>query len=710
MRRPAYGNQPEWSGHAVVVGAALTGGEQGESQLLGGVGEDEELLLAAERDGADRIALSFKLLVNASDPVPAGVVRQDGYLVEFMQKPLPYTCMAVAMAELATGSALLQEMVLNGVAPAIGRRTPSTTQAREESDSLAWHTEARPAGEDLAVWRLNMPQEAAIRGALEEQLLLVHGPPGTGKTKTAATLAVIFALQNVKAASASSVLYCTPSNDAADVACLRVADISVEHFKGIADIRSREADEQECVICFSGGCDVVTSCCHLFHASCLARALATGNRGCPLCRRPLRAPGGGLSALRIYSAEMERTDFPVPKRIDHPSARPRQPRTVPTYMREYAWHWRCHGVAPGVAPTPEAIAAGDAYRRLLQAGTSSPDFTELRSEYYFLLAEARAAELQRADVVFATCITSRRASLAEALRAEGARDLKQVIVDEAGQSPEPETLCPLTLAKGAQRLVLVGDPKQLRPIIRSPAAQRLGLGISLLERLSRMPRASPRLLSVQYRMHPALNAFPSAYFYENRVRTADSVLSREAGLLVHPRWPSYPAPLLFWATSSMASEQLSHVRTAESSARSRFHPAEAERAASLARALAGRVGGGQVAVLSWYNAQVKHMAKLLTNTGVHVGGVVTSQGNEWDYVILSTVRSAKGGLGVLSDEHLLDVALTRARRGLCILGSPHALQNSAGWAALLQHCYRQGAITQEQPQLISHHVRRQTVH
>lgn len=70
-----------------------------------------------------------------------------------------------------------------------------------------------------------------------------------------------------------------------------------------------------------------------------------------------------------------------------------------------------------------------------------------------------------------------------------------------------------------------------------------------------------------------------------------------------------------------------------------------------------------MAILTWYNAQVQHLKELLEGSGVYSGGVVSAQGNEWDYVLLSTVRCTPGGLGALEDEHLLDVALTRARLG-----------------------------------------------
>ncbi|CAE8663700.1 unnamed protein product, partial [Polarella glacialis] len=651
MRRPSIDSAKGagWSGHAGVIGAALVGEDQSEQPLASNVGEEEEWLLRMQRGesgpSASTLRVTFQLNPEASDSAPnpakLGGRPQTGYLIEFIWKSLPYSCMAVALSELSTASPLLKETILNAREP-----PPATSAApRPNGSDDTWHSQLqaddkRGRSIDLSSWSLNPPQEAAVRATLDQQLTLIHGPPGTGKTTTAAALCVLFALSNLDAGVVAAVLYCTPSNDAADVACLRVAQTSGLHFQAVAK---------------------------RFHRVCLEKAMAAGNRGCPLCRRPLRQPEGGLSALRVYSAEMERSDFPVPKRVDHPSAKPRKSRGVPESMRPYALHWRCHGRSSSTEPTQEAVLTGRAYERMMIAGASSPSFDELRLEYFLLLAEARAAELRRADCIFATCVSARRGGLAAALAAEGAPELRQVVVDESGQAPEPEALCPLTLARAAQKIVLVGDPKQLRPIINSPAALRLGLGVSLLERLSNAPGARPRLLSLQYRMHVDLNAFPSAYFYGGAVRTDPAVLQRQPGLLAHPSRPKKSAALLFWTSVGGPAEQISQVRTSESSAKSRSNQAEAARAAELALRLAGIVGGeGKVAVLSWYNAQVFLLKDLLQGSGVYVGGVVSAQGNEWDYVILSTVRSAPGGLGALGDEHLLDVALTRARHGMCV--------------------------------------------
>merc|ERR1712178_662123 len=100
-------------------------------------------------------------------------------------------------------------------------------------------------------------------------------------------------------------------------------------------------------------------------------------------------------------------------------------------------------------------------------------------------------------------------------------------------------------------------------------------------------------------MHADINAFPSSYFYNGAVRTDASVTSRASGVMMHPHHRKRVASLLFWAAEISQGEQLSQVKTAESSAKSRFNQAEAGRVAELAKSLALHAGSAQVAVLSW---------------------------------------------------------------------------------------------------------------
>jgi len=696
--RRSSSNSGNWCGHGAIVSASVVHENDREQMLQPEVGEEDDLLtrLAAE---AQQVRITFKLSVASSCAAP-GVGLKRGYTVEFLPKTLPYSCMSWALVELTWCSQLVQDVVLRGRVDDSSVSYSRNVTRDHASRNDDWFSDLQSESKDLSGWSLNMSQCTAVHNALENPLSLIHGPPGTGKTKTASTLAALFSLQNVSDGIVAVVLYCAPSNDAADVACLRVGEVAAAHFKSVADIHPRmDSGDETCAICLGGNCDAITTCKHAFHQNCLEKALRISSKRCPVCRRVLHEPGGSVHMLRVYSAEIERNEFPVPKKIDHPSARPRKARHIPECMRAHALHWRCHGAAPGVIPTTEAVAAGIAYAKLVQTSSRDPGFGEARTDYLAALSIARAAELRQADIVFATCVTSRRGALAAALRDEGAPEILQVIVDEAGQSPEPETLCPLTLARSCRHAVLVGDPKQLQPIIKCSMSQRLGLNVSMLERLSNLPWGGPMSLNIQYRMHPSINAFPSAFFYNGALRTAESVLARPSGILESPGDGNQTA-LLFWKASTAQGEQLSHVKTADSNARSRFNPEEATRAASLARSLIAQVGSSEVAVLSWYNAQVAKISSLLQGTGVHVGSVVTSQGGEWDYVILSTVRGGSGSIGCLADEHLLDVALTRARFGVCVLGTPGALrQGSAAWSAFIDHCEKDRLVITDAPRL-----------
>eukprot|EP00913_Durusdinium_trenchii_P027091 g25424.t1 len=198
--------------------------------------------------------------------IAAEVVCDDG-----TAQPLEVSvgCMAVALAELSIASQLLREVILQARAP----QRPKRLQAEGE-----WHADGgdvKLKGLDLKPWKLNPPQELAVRSALQEELSLIHGPPGTGKTTTASALCVLYALSNLDKGEVAAVLYCTPSNDAADVACLRVAVSSSQHFQALSQRRRQEVlaagGTDDCAICFNTGCNAITACGHHFHRSCLEK-------------------------------------------------------------------------------------------------------------------------------------------------------------------------------------------------------------------------------------------------------------------------------------------------------------------------------------------------------------------------------------------------------------------------------------------------------
>ncbi|CAE8634897.1 unnamed protein product, partial [Polarella glacialis] len=674
-----------WAGHGRVVQSGVAF-EDPEVAL-----EDEDISRDACSPHSMRVC--FELLDESSDsglPPP-----EVPFLVEYVPKSLSYSMMHVALSDVNPADRLDGE-------PTAALLARDVVLGRLQLDG------GEDAG-DLASWRLNESQELGIRKALARPLMLIHGPPGTGKTRTAAVLMTVFAQRNLGARNA--ILFGAPTNRAVDCALLYTNELCELHFAERLRARVEEDGDAECAICLEEKPDIVTACGHVFHKACVARSLLESGQ-CPMCRQVLKQPRGGLRMLRVYGADTERQDFPVPRRLDHQGVQTFKVQTVPENMRRFSWHWRCHAAVEGEEPSQEAQECGKAYRRLTSCDHKASDFDERRSAYYVALKKSRAAEVRQADIIFSTCVSARRTALVEALSQKDAPEVRQVVMDEAGQSPEPEALCLLALARSARHVVLFGDHRQLRPILRSKTAEQAGLGISLFERLatsfesSSSETAPVALLAQQYRMHPDISRFPSDRFYGGKVADHPSVLERGEGVLALPGETSRNTPLLVWDAGDehgSSAEQLQRVRTVGAGGvGSRANPGEAARAAALAGALAREVGQGAVAVLSWYNSQVAKVGELLRRdgfSGVHMGSIATAQGSEWDYVLLSSVRTgcSDGRLGLLSDPHTMNVALTRARIGLVILCDRATLKQDPHWAVLLRACEKRGVVVRKQP-------------
>ncbi|KAF9050818.1 P-loop containing nucleoside triphosphate hydrolase protein [Hymenopellis radicata] len=136
-------------------------------------------------------------------------------------------------------------------------------------------------------------------------------------------------------------------------------------------------------------------------------------------------------------------------------------------------------------------------------------FTIAGNRLYGMRRDMMRDIIDDCDVLCTTCITSAASAL-------GVTDFPVVFLDEASMSTEPASLVPLM--KGARHVSLIGDHKQLPPIITSPEAKALGLGVSLFERLIEEGRVPSIMLDIQYRMQPSISAFPSLEFYDLGLR------------------------------------------------------------------------------------------------------------------------------------------------------------------------------------------------
>ncbi|KAL4999120.1 P-loop containing nucleoside triphosphate hydrolase protein [Aspergillus recurvatus] len=269
----------------------------------------------------------------------------------------------------------------------------------------------------------------------------------------------------------------------------------------------------------------------------------------------------------------------------------------------------------------------------------------------------RAAEreiLNNADVICCTCLKFRT-----------------VLIDESTQSAEPECMIPLVL--GCKQVVLVGDHQQLGPVIMNKKAAKAGLNQSLFERL--------------YRMHPCLSEFPSNMFYEGSLQNGITSFDRLRREVDFP-WPILDSPMMFW--SNLGNEEISASGT---SYLNRTEAANVEKI--VTRFFKAGVQPKDIGIITPYEGQRSYIVSSMQATGtfkkehykeIEVASVDAFQGREKDFIILSCVRSNDHqGIGFLSDPRRLNVALTRAKYGLVILGNPKVLSKHPLWNCLLQH-------------------------
>jgi regulator of nonsense transcripts 1 len=303
-----------------------------------------------------------------------------------------------------------------------------------------------------------------------------------------------------------------------------------------------------------------------------------------------------------------------------------------------------------------------------------------------LRAQTEKILLKAADVVCCTCVG------AGDLRLHGYK-FRTVIVDEATQAREPECLIPLT--HGAERAVLIGDHQQLGPVIMCKKAAKAGFNQSLFERLV-VAGLKPFRLQVQYRMHPCLSEFPSNAFYEGSLQNGVTAADRTPSS--HDfTWPKRGTPMFFHV--NLGHEEIS------SSGTSYLNRNEAMTCEKMVtRFLKNGVSPSSIGIITPYEGQRAFLINYMQMNGalpkekyaeIEVASVDAFQGREKDYIILSCVRSNDHlGIGFLSDFRRLNVALTRAKYGLIILGNARVLSRHQLWFSLLSNYKSRGLLVE----------------
>jgi predicted DNA helicase len=302
-------------------------------------------------------------------------------------------------------------------------------------------------------------------------------------------------------------------------------------------------------------------------------------------------------------------------------------------------------------------ARGRSRARFSNAREAQAEARRLMDDARKLERKALASVLDSAQVVCATCAMVEGAVLQS-------RSFDVALLDEATQAIEPVAL--MAFAK-VQTLVLAGDPQQLGPTVLSMEAQRRGLGVSLFERLLQAHGETvKRLLKEQYRMHQQLMAFPSREMYRGELRAHPSVADRRLAEVLGPQTEVDAPPLLFLDTAGKGFEESRAPGT-----ESLRNQGEAELVADRARELiASGLSPTELAVITPYRAQAALIRELLTEESeIEVDTVDAFQGREKEAVLLSLVRSnPEQSVGFLQDLRRMNVAITRAKRHLFVVG------------------------------------------
>jgi superfamily I DNA and/or RNA helicase len=328
-------------------------------------------------------------------------------------------------------------------------------------------------------------------------------------------------------------------------------------------------------------------------------------------------------------------------------------------------------------------------RRQRSQGRSRERFGKARSsaaEARQLMDEARALErkavrsiLERARVV---CVTL--GSMDTPLLSGESFDL--ALLDEATQATEPLALGPFLRAP---RVILAGDHKQLPPTVRSPEAARQGLARSLFERLHEEgPPEAHRMLREQYRMSAELMAFPNRTMYGGELRAHPSVAGRTLGEVLTPGVTIDAPPRLFLDTAGKGFDEQQEAGTG-----SLFNDGEASLiAARVAELLAAGLPAAELAVITPYSAQAARLRERLEVPDLEIDTVDAFQGREKDAVLISLVRSnADGQVGFLTELRRMNVALTRARRHLFVVGDSATLSGHPYYRELIESAQAEGS-------------------
>lgn len=568
----------------------------------------------------------------------------------------------------------------------------------------------------------NAPQRTAIAAALTRRITLIQGPPGTGKTCVAAAIGFGFVEQCKSISEHTKVLACAFSNVGAD----NLAEGLMQLGLNVIRVGKPSAVAESL---WSYTLDAAIDRDTAAQKALQNAALATAQLS--MLNRKRQSRGSKSSASQSERIIRDTATAAVKAAIQATNV------AAANALRK--------------ADVIVATSVGSADPRLLAACGIVTESDE-----------AKAASSAVGSTNGATKSSRNFWERVDAPDGLPPLSLPFVIIDEACQSVEPASLIPIVATNSCRSLVLLGDPCQLPPTVKS--AQAEGLSVSLMERLaatlphpnvvcavdntskdstflaaqpikqaisvvrSRSPNDKQRsyaqlfggsiLLSVQYRMHPSIAALPSAIFYDSLLTTPQFLAARRKfpdGLgSIMPNdntnlgvrlisvggrdnerqgTPSKFTRTLFSNTSTTSATSLLEQQTTY------WNEAEAETITSLLKSVLSDHDISSiksVGIISPYNGQVQLLKLMIacdvsirdllrkTRVSLEIKSVDGYQGRERDVIFFSAVRSnRKDRIGFLHDWRRMNVALTRAKSALLIVGDFDTLSSAdRHWDAL----------------------------
>ncbi|XP_059944156.1 probable helicase senataxin [Mesoplodon densirostris] len=489
------------------------------------------------------------------------------------------------------------------------------------------------------------------------KICLIHGPPGTGKSKTIVGLLYHLLTERRGHSDENSnakikqnrVLVCAPSNTAVDELTKK---IMLE-----------------------------------FNEKCKDKKNPLGN-----C--------GDINLVRLgpeKSINTEVLKFSLDSQVNH-----RMKKDLPSHIHEMHRRKEFLGHQLDELSRQRALCRGGRELQRQELDEKMAKVSQERQELSSKIKEVQGCPQKTQNIIIleshiicCTLSTSGGLLLEAAFRGQGGVPFSCVIVDEAGQSCEVETLTPLI--HGCNKLILVGDPKQLPPTVISMKAQEYGYDQSMMARfynlleenvehnvIGRLPVLQ---LTIQYRMHPDICLFPSNYIYNRNLKTNRMTET----IRCSSDWPFQPYLVFDVEDGSEKRDNDSYVNVQE-----------IKLVMEIIKLMKDRrrdVTFRNVGIITHYKAQKmmiqKDLDKEFDRRGpAEVDTVDAFQGREKDCIIVTCVRAnaMQGSIGFLASLQRLNVTITRAKYSLFILGHLRTLMENQHWNHLIQDAQKRGAI------------------